>query len=144
MTINKMKLPEITLDWLREKDACSGGYKYCAEVKITEPIALIQRLIDDDHNDWANWLIVRIMTYRQRITYSVHAAEFVLPIFEKEYPDDLRPRKAIEAVRKCLTCVNDENKIIFAAAYYAANKCEKEAYAKILAYGIELLVKDKQ
>jgi len=116
MGTSKMKLPEITLDWLREKNACVDGYNYCAEVKITDPIALINRLIDDEYHSWANWLIVKIMDRKQRIAYATYAAEIVLPIFEKKYPDDLRPRKAIEAAKKCLECDSDENRLL---AYYA-------------------------
>lgn len=50
----------------------------------------------------ANWLIVRLMDKTQKIKYAIYAAEQVLGIFEKEYPNDDRPRKAIEAVKKYL------------------------------------------
>lgn len=38
--------------------------------------------------------------YRVMRLMAADFAEAVLPIFEKEYPDDSRPRKAIEAARK--------------------------------------------
>jgi hypothetical protein len=115
-----MELPKITLEWLKQKNACVGGYKYCAEVKITEPLALIQRLIDDDHNDWANWLIVRIMDRTQNIKYAIHAAEIALPFFEKKYPEVTAPRNAINAAKLCLENDKPENRQTAAAARVAA------------------------
>ena len=46
------------------------------------------------------------------VLIACECAELVLPIFEKEYPNDNRPRKAIKAARA-----------------YALNPCEKTAYA---------------
>jgi hypothetical protein len=49
---------------------------------------------------------------------AIYAAELVLPIFEEKYPDDKRPRQAIEAKKKWLGGeISDEE---LAAASYAA------------------------
>ena len=39
---------------------------------------------------------------RQQVRCMLVAAEFVLPIFEQEYPDDSRPREALGAIRRWL------------------------------------------
>jgi hypothetical protein len=60
----------------------------------------------------------------------------VLPIFEKEFPDDDRPRKAIEAARRCIDDPSDGNK---AAAEAAAAWADNSMKDKIIEYGISLL-----
>ena len=50
------------------------------------------------------------MSKEQHVQYDVYSAELVLPLFEKEYPDDDRPRLAIEAAKKCLVDPSEENK----------------------------------
>jgi len=57
-----------------------------------------------------NWLIVKIMTYKQYVAYSVFAAEQVISNYEKKYPEDNRPRLAIESAKKCIEDPSVENK----------------------------------
>ena len=46
------------------------------------------------------WLFCnRVFTDSQNRHLAIKIAEVVLPIFEEEYPEDNRPRKAIEAAR---------------------------------------------
>ncbi|MFN2236780.1 MAG: putative immunity protein, partial [Anaerolineales bacterium] len=49
--------------------------------------------------EWANWLLVRCLNKKQAVQYAVFAAELSLPLFEAKYPDDDRPRKAIECAK---------------------------------------------
>ncbi len=88
------------------------------------------------------------MTYKQYVSYAVFAAEQVLDIFENKYPDDKRPRKAIQAAKKCIKNPSKENKKaadVYAAAYAdayadaAAAAAKKKMQIKILEYGIKLL-----
>jgi hypothetical protein len=46
---------------------------------------IARRLGQQNHNSWALW--------------AANCAEHVLPYFEKSYPEDERPRKALEAAR---------------------------------------------
>jgi len=59
-------------------------------------------------------------------------AERALPIFEKEYPDDLRPREAIEAARRWAENPTKENrknvKIAADAVAYCATNAARAAY----------------
>jgi hypothetical protein len=138
---------KITKEWLQEKNACADGVVWFKKQTESDGLEVVNKLITDNKLDWANWLIVRIMEYKQYVSYAVFAAESVLDIFEKEYPDDKRLRQAIEAAKKCIDNPSEENKIAAnAAAYAAANAANAAAYAadaamklKILQYGIKLL-----
>jgi hypothetical protein len=80
-----------------------------------------------DKLDWANWLIVRIMTYKQYVSYAVFSAESVLDIYEKKYPNDNRPRKAIEAAKLCVKSPTKKNKDAADAAANAASAAASAA-----------------
>jgi hypothetical protein len=144
---------KITKEWLEGKKACSKGVDWFVKQKETDGVVVVKKLIKEKLFDWANWLIVRIMDYKQRVSYAVFAAEKVISIYEKKYPDDNRPRAAIEAAKKCIENPSKENKKAAAAdaaaayaaadaAYAAADAAAADAAAmriKILDYGIELL-----
>ena len=127
---------KITKEWLAEKNACQDGLDwFTKQNKEFEPIPLLYLLIKENQLDWANWLIVRVMEYKQYVSYAVYAAEQVIDIFEKEFPDDKRPRTAIEAAKKCIKNPSDENKkeaanassAAYNAAYSAANSAANSA-----------------
>ena len=63
---------------------------------------------------------------RLAVTIAIFFAEDVLPIFEKEYPEDKRPRKAIEAAKAWI--VNPCRETANAAANAAADAYPKDAY----------------
>jgi hypothetical protein len=60
------------------------------------------------------------MKRKQYLKYAVYAARQVLNIYEKEYPNDDRPRKAIEAAKKCIKNDTEKNRDAAYAAYAAA------------------------
>ena len=137
----------ITKKWLKEKSACSEGVKWFNAQKETDAVKVIKKLIQEDKLDWANWTIVRMMDYKQYVSYAVFAAEQVIDIYEKKYPNNKRPREAIKAAKKCIDNPSKENKAAAyadAAAYvdaaaYAANAAKNKMKVKILEYGIKLL-----
>jgi len=111
---------KITEKWLKEKDACGSGIVWFNEQKETDGLKVVKKLVKRDSLSWANWLIVRLMPYKMYVSYAVYAAEQVLPIYEKKRPGDGRPRKAIEAAKKCIKNPSKENKAAAAAAAAAA------------------------
>ena len=122
---------KLTLEWLKEKGACDEGVKWFASQKETDLIKLCKLAIrkkDDNLLSWANWTIVRCMNYKDYVSYAIFSAEQVLDIFEKKYPDDKRPRLAIEAAKKCIKDPSVENKKA-AAAYAAADAAAAYAAA---------------
>jgi len=110
-------MKKITRDFLRKQEACEDGYKWwCKNCEGLSNIEQIKKLAQHRF-DWANWLIVRILNHKQRLQYAVFAAEQVIDIYEKKYPNDNRPRKAIEAAKKC---IKRNSKYNIDAAYNAA------------------------
>jgi len=53
------------------------------------------------------------------VRFAVFCAEKALPVFEKEYPDDERPRLAIEAAKNWLKNQTEESRLMADAAAYA-------------------------
>jgi glutamine synthetase adenylyltransferase len=120
----------ITIEWLKSKDACHDGLDWFAKQnKEFELVELIDLLIKENQLEWANWLIVRVMDYSQYVSYAVYAAEQVIDIFEKKYPDDKHPREAIEAAKKCIKNPSDENKKKAYSAARAAYGASSAAYS---------------
>jgi hypothetical protein len=82
------------------KDACSEGREWVKSNGIesdAEAWAKLQR------PDWMLWLAknrgVKLDESKLRL-FACDCAEQVLPLFEREYPEDKRPRVAIETARR--------------------------------------------
>jgi len=146
----------ITKEWLKKNNACLKGVSWFTAQSKTDAIPVIKQLMTENKLDWASWTICRVFNYKQKLQYSVFAAEQVISIYEKRYPDDNLPRKAIKAARKCIENQNKENRLAAYAAYAAANAAyaaadvANAAYAaaalrtKILSYGLLLLEEDRE
>lgn len=111
---------KITTEFLESINACDEGKDWVAKYEDKEPIAVIRCLVADDKWEWANWLIVRIMDYKQHVSYAIFAALQVIDIYEKQYPGDDRPRKAIEAAQRCVNNPTEENKSAAESAAWSA------------------------
>jgi len=146
---------KVTPQWLKNRGAClvpsDPGVQWYKKQKDRSPLVLLAHLKAEDHLDWANWLVARLLTPDQCVQYAIFAAESVLYIYEGKYPKDDRPREAIEAAK-----VYPRLKTVSAAyaAAYAAYAAADAAYAaartasaagyqetldKIIDYGISLI-----
>ena len=69
------------------------------------------------------WVLKRIATKEQREQWGARCAQSVLHIFEKAYPDDKRPRAAVEALLAgtCTKGLKRGANAAYNAAAYAAN-----------------------
>lgn len=139
---------QITTEFLKSLNACQSGINLVATYPDKDHEAVIRRLVADDHWDYANWLLPRLMDYRGYVSYAVYAAELVLPIWEKKYPDDKRPRKAIEAAKRCIDDPSDENKEAARAAWAAnlaadSRATARAAWAVEAAWGLEAKIIEK-
>ena len=105
---------KITIELLEKYEACEEGIDWFNAQEETDLAKVCDKLLAEDYFDWANWLLSRILSKDNKIRYAIHAAELVLHVFEEKYPDDDRPRKAIEAAKEYLKNQSD----IYAA--YAA------------------------
>ena len=120
---------KITKKWLKKNSACNDAINdfenYQGDKSI---IPLLREMICKNRLEWANWLIVRVMTPTQSVQYAIFAAEQVINLFEVKYPTDKRPRKALEVAKRYLTnppaAAADA-----AAAAYAAAAADAAAYA---------------
>jgi len=124
---------KIDREWLIKKSACADGIDWFEAQKRTDGIEILQALIQENKLDWANWLIVRIMNYFQYVKYAVYAAEQVIDIFEAQYPDDQRPRQAIEAAKKCIKNPSKKNRLAMSIARSMAFTASPAAYAAFAA-----------
>lgn len=121
-----------TLKLLRSHHACASGY---AKLRASLPPhygddrpITFQHIVESNGAADAIWALRAVPDHlakeRDRIarTLAADCAEHVLPIFEKNHPGDLRPRKAIEAAR------------MLADAYAAAANVANAANAAADAY----------
>jgi len=115
-------------DWLTDLKAhepCTGGYQWARDNNIASLAEAFAKL---ERGDWWLWLAsaYKVELDKPRlVTFAADCAERALPKFEDRYPDDARPRKAIEAARACVTCPSPETR----AAAYAASAVGAAAYA---------------
>ena len=118
----------ITSEYLGTINACQDAITAFAEKfpKGAPVRTVFAALLKGNKLDWANWLVARLLNSKDRIRYAIYAAEQVIEIYEKKYPDDTRPRKAIEAAKAVLKINNKANRD---AAYAAANAAANAAYA---------------
>ena len=85
-------------------------------------------IIGETKECWEKMRIIKTWEWTPEISIklAIYAAEMVLPIYEKEYPGDDRPRKAIEAAKAYL---NNPCKGTAHAAADAAAGADDAAYA---------------
>ena len=121
---------KLTMKKLETWKACREGKEWFGAQSETDGKKIVETLIAEKHLDWANWLIVRLLKRADKIRYAIYAAEQVVDIFERKYPEDKRPRQAIDAAKTYLNNPTRANKraAYAAAAYaYAANAAAANA-----------------
>ena len=88
------------------------------------------------------WLIGKTnLSKDKKIDIAIQCAETVLPIFEEKYPNDDRPRKAIEAAKNKTDAAYAADA---AAAAYDAAADAAAAYAAAYAYAADAATKYKK
>ena len=118
-------MKKITKNWLKKHNACVEGIEWFLELENKSIENIFKIGLKQKKYNYLNWGICRLLNRKKKLKYAIYAAEKVLPIFEKKYPNDDYPRKAIEAAKKVLKKDNKENRIFSAAivaeAVYADN-----------------------
>jgi hypothetical protein len=129
---------KITKNWFDKKEAGGLGWEELTEwfmnQKEADGIKVVKALIADNKFGGANWLIVNLMSYKQYVSYAVFSIERVIDIYQKKYPKDKRPLKAIKAAKKCINNPSKENRGAAQAAvryytYVAGGAPEEVGYA---------------
>jgi len=90
--------------------ACENGYHLCRKQDLLEWLgpAIFKAEYRGERMDMDNKVVVREARLLQRLNwdqqvarlFACDCAERVLSLFEVEYPDDMRPRQAIEIARR--------------------------------------------
>ncbi|MCK4828809.1 hypothetical protein KA005_74480 [bacterium] len=118
----------LTEKWLIEQRACSEGIEWLS----AQPNKSMQILFDicikskDPRKlEWASWVIAKKLSEIDKVRYAVFAAQQVIDIYEKIYPEDNRPREAIKAAKKYIQKSSQKN------AVYAADAADGAAYAAL-------------
>lgn len=119
----EIKMIKITVTQLQQMNACQSGIDWFMNQKKKTLKTLVPALLDDNHFDYARWLLSRLLTKEQNQLWAINSAELVLPIFEKNCPNDLRPRTAILMAKKYLKkeCTIEELLRARKAAYTSAS-----------------------
>ena len=113
-------MKKVDREWLKKHDACSDGYEYWCENCEGKTNRLQIIILAKYRSDWAYWVLTRLLDTKQNRQLAIFAAQQVLPIFEKKFPKDKRPRRAIRAAIKVIKKDNTCNKAAAYAAYTAA------------------------
>ena len=130
---------KLSLAVLQKHGACSDGVKWYqenGELKTVE--STVDALLKCDNINklsWANWLLSRMLSRKDKIRYAIFAAEQVIGIYEKKYPDDKRPRDAIKAAKEVLKKSNVKTRAAAGAAWAAAGAAGAAAGAAGAAAG---------
>ena len=99
----------------------------------------------DDKEVWEKMKIVKAYKWQKQdsVELAIYAAELVISIYEKKYPDDDRPRKAIEAAKKYLKNPTKKNQDAAWASAWAA-RVAWAAWASGTAARVEMIEKIAQ
>ncbi len=137
-----MKITKEEIKALNPLNPCRSGWKWYLENQEEDLLKLLLNANNNNPAD-ARWLFTKLMTKEQCIKIAIYSARQVLHIFEDKYPEDKRPRKAIESAENYLKDPSEENKKAAAyaayvpatyAAYAAAYAAYAAAYAAYAAY----------
>jgi hypothetical protein len=95
---------ETTLNKIKAAGACEDRYahllKALGKTQADDEPLLIAKIIETNGIQDAIWALQAVEGKDKELRlFAADCAEMVLPIFEKDYPDDDRPRKAIQAAR---------------------------------------------
>ena len=120
---------------------CSKGiyqaFSYVQGSILTKVEVRGKHLDEKDKEVWEEMRVTKAWkwTKKDSVLFSIYAARLVLDIYEKQYPDDDRSRKAIEAAETYIKNPTEENKAAArAAADAAAYAADAAAYAADAAY----------
>jgi hypothetical protein len=89
----------VTKEQLEALNPCGEGYEYWLKVNKPDLEEFMIQAWEDNHADWANWLFVRVVPRELYLKYAIYSAELSLPIFEKCFPYDTKPRNAIKIAK---------------------------------------------
>jgi hypothetical protein len=129
---------KINAKWLLENTCCEDEQELKLTNKTRDVKKICNWLFDRDRAEDACWIILKCMDLKTFKKYVLYGAKKLLPIYEKEFPNDKYPRDCIKAIEKYNQNPTEENrkKVIKTAdaAYTAYIATYAAAYAAYAAY----------
>jgi hypothetical protein len=99
-------------DILKKKHPCEAVFIWYKNNGSHETVeATIEELLAStkpERLNWTNWLLSRMLSRKNKVRYAIFAAEQVIDIYEKKYPDDKRPRIALGVANEYLEISDHE------------------------------------
>ena len=95
---------QTTLNKIKEHSPCENGWKkllnYLEKTQADDEPLELRTILESNGLDDTIWALRAVEGMDKEIRlFAADCAELVLPIYEKEYPDDNRPRLAIQALK---------------------------------------------
>lgn len=111
--------------------ACKEAIAYFEENKMEGKSlkTCIRKALKDGHWDWCNWILLRLMTYENQLKYAIFAIELIIDVYENEYSNDDRPRKAIEAAKTYQKNLTEKNRSAAESAARNARSAARSAWS---------------
>ena len=135
--LNKWKKHKGKLEMCERGFHCSkrviNAMQFVAPGYVTKVEVRGEHLKDKDKEVWSEMRVVKKYkwTKKDSLKLAIFSAELCIENFEKEFPNDDRPRKAIEAAKLVLKSDTAKNRS-------AARSAESAAWKKIAAKSIEI------
>jgi len=125
---------KLTKEWLNKKGACSSGIKWFISQDETDAGKVMLKLVEEAKGDAALWVLENKMNKKQSVQLAVFSARLCLEVFENEFPDDDRPRKAIEAAEAYIKNPCEQTKSAAWSAAWSAESARSAASAASAAW----------
>ena len=134
--------PWVVGKWRKHKDElemCESGFhasenvidamRYVSAEVLAEVEVRGKHLAQDDKQAWSEMRVVRAWewTKEDSVSLAIYAAELVIGNYENKYPNDDRPRKAIEAAKAWLKDPSEANRSAAWSARSAAWSAARSA-----------------
>ena len=146
--IGKWKTDKGKLKICKQGLHCSKGvyqaFSYIQGEILAEVECDGRKQVQDDKEVYSKMRIVRAYKWQKKdsVELAIYAARLVLKYFEKKYPKDKQPRKAIEAAEKYVKNPTEKNRLAArAAAGDAARAARAAAWAAAWAARAALIAK---
>lgn len=123
---------QTTLNKIKSYSPCEYGWKkllnHLNKTEADDEVLELRTILESNGIDDTIWAFRAVEGKDKEIRlFAADCAELVLPIYEKEYPSDDRPRRAIQAARDYANGLISKEEL--AAAYDAASDAMASMFA---------------
>lgn len=133
---------QTTLNKIKSHSPCEDGWKkllnYLGKTEADDEPLELRTILESNGLDDTLWVLRAVDGKDKEIRlFAADCAELVLPIYEKQYPNDDRPRKAIQAARDYANGVIGKKELtnVWHGARASQWAAEKAAKTAAIGYG---------